>query len=545
MSDRDHESEGERVSEGRGAEEAEMEGPPFLSFSTVKVAQANTIPGVLNGYTIGFVGVYSTLHDMSEDCYAYEGEEPCKTLSNSKCLWTGTSATKKCVWKNQIDCYDSYKSSGSCGNDKYCEWNYDDGECHNKHGYDTVNSGIFAASMILGCTVGSMGGGYVVTNIGMKRSFLVCGLVGTISSVLYHISTAATIFGLLCTARALIGVVLGVVCIAAPMYVNVHAHPKNRKSIGVLFQVATTLGIFLAALMGLLLGQTIDKSGSKDAHVKDRMQGLCAFSTLLSVLVTLLGIFLNDKSPKEGEEEAGEAKDEAQLLNQDEYSWGEMTGPLFLGAVVAGTLQLTGINAVMNYAPTIMDSYGFAPLVGNFVVMAWNFVTCIVSIPLASFVSMRHMFLFGSGIASVACLLLCGIPVYPGVADDNVKDAVAITGIFIFIAAFEIGIGPCFYVLAQDLFPPSFRPKGSSFTMLVQFFFNTLINAFYPSAVKGISGGAAGDQNKGQAVAFILFGGIGLVCFVIQFFFLFPWDDSKSKPAAEPIADAAPEEREE
>uniref|UniRef100_A0A0A9WMK2 Putative transport protein n=1 Tax=Lygus hesperus TaxID=30085 RepID=A0A0A9WMK2_LYGHE len=205
-----------------------------------------------------------------------------------------------------------------------------------------------------------------------------------------------------------------------------------------------------------------------------------------------------------------------------------MTGPLLMGIVVAGTLQLTGINSIMNYAPTIMSNLGLDSLVGNFVVMLWNFVTTIASIPLASIFTMRQLFLVGSLITSSCCLLLCGIPVYPGVASSNVRNGVAITGILIFIAFFEIGVGPCFYVLAQDLFPASFRPKGSSATMLAQFIFNVLINVCYPIATKDISGGASGDQNKGQAIAFIFFGCIGLCCFALQIFFLHPWDGKKT-----------------
>ncbi|KEG13045.1 putative hexose transporter [Trypanosoma grayi] len=73
-----------------------------------------------------------------------------------------------------------------------------------------------------------------------------------------------------------------------------------------------------------------------------------------------------------------------------------MFGRLVMGVVTAGTLQLTGINAVMNYAPTIMSSLGMEALVGNFVVMFWNFVTSLVAIPLASFFTMRQLFLGAS-----------------------------------------------------------------------------------------------------------------------------------------------------
>ncbi|KEG13046.1 putative hexose transporter, partial [Trypanosoma grayi] len=159
--------------------------------------------------------------------------------------------------------------------------------------------------------------------------------------------------------------------------------------------------------------------------------------------------------------------------------------------------------------------------------MVWNFVTSLVAIPLASFFTMRQLFLGASLAASVACLFLCGIPVYPDVAETNVKNGVAITGVAVFIAAFEIGVGPCFFVLAQDLFPRSFRPKGSSFVLLANFVFNIIINVCYPIATEAVSGGPSGNQDKGQSVAFIFFGCIGLVCFVLELFFLYPWEESE------------------
>ncbi|ORC85098.1 hexose transporter [Trypanosoma theileri] len=255
------------------------------------------------------------------------------------------------------------------------------------------------------------------------------------------------------------------------MYVDQNAHPKHSKVDGVLFQVFTAFGIMPVALMGLALGQSVNFE--KNANMNGRMQGFCAFSTALSVLMIVLGIFLGESKAKfaGGRDDVGDSG----ALDINEYSYMQMIGPLVMGSVTAGTLQLTGINAVMNYAPTIMSNLGMEPLVGNFVVMMWNFVTALVSIPLASYFTMRQLFISSSLTASLSCLFLCGVPVYPGVASTSAKNGVAITGIAVFIAAFEFGIGPCFFVLAQDLFPRSFRPKGSSFVMVVQLVFWELV----------------------------------------------------------------------
>eukprot|EP00796_Vickermania_ingenoplastis_P006681 gene6681-biopygen4484 len=86
MSNSDHEPSAEDKHADEPVNEEEG-APAFFSLSTFKVAQVNMINGLLNGYSIGFVGPYSTLFDMSENCNAYYKEEPCVTLANSNCKW--------------------------------------------------------------------------------------------------------------------------------------------------------------------------------------------------------------------------------------------------------------------------------------------------------------------------------------------------------------------------------------------------------------------------------------------------------------------------
>ncbi|CBZ09047.1 glucose transporter, lmgt3 [Leishmania infantum JPCM5] len=347
-----------------------------------------------------------------------------------------------------------------------------------------------------------------------------------------HVSTSENEFWVLIVGRFAIGLFLGVIGVACPVYTDQNAHPKWKRTIGVMFQVFTTLGIFVAAAVGLALGQSIWFDRDKDQMVMARMQGLCAFSTLFSLLTILLGIVMSESRAKFG----GDDEEGGIELDPNEYGYVEMIPRLLMGAVMAGTLQLTGINAVMSYAPTIMGSLGLAPLVGNFVVMLWNFVTTLASIPLSYVFTMRQLFLFGSLFTSSMCLFMCGIPVYPGVSKKTeVKNGVAITGILLFILGFEVCVGPCYYVLTQDMFPLSFRPRGASFTQVTQFIFNLIINVCYPIATEHISGGPSGNQDKGQAVAFIFFGCVGIICFIVQVFFLHPWDekrDGKKRAAA-------------
>ncbi|KAG5489060.1 hypothetical protein JIQ42_00682 [Leishmania sp. Namibia] len=599
----------------------------FFSSSNISAILAQAIGGSLSGYSIGFVGVYSTLFGYSTNCASFLQEKSCTTVPNADCKWfVSPTGTGYCGWP-EITCRKEYAYTNPaempgalarCEADSRCRWSYSDEECQNPSGYSSSESGIFAGSMIAGCLIGSVFAGPLASKIGARLSFLLVGLVGVVSSVMYHASCAADEFWVLIVGRFVIGLFLGVICVACPVYTDQNAHPKWKRTIGVMFQVFTTLGIFVAALMGLALGQSIRFDHDGDQRVMARMQGLCVFSTLFSLLTVVLGIVTKESRAKFGGDEEGGDEEGCAELNPNEYGYIEMIPRLLMGCVMAGTLQLTGINAVMNYAPTIMGSLGLAPLVGNFVVMLWNFVTTLASIPLSYVFTMRQLFLFGSIFTSCMCLFMCGIPVYPGVSKKleakngvaitgillfilgfeyaptimgslglaplvgnfvvmlwnfvttlasiplsyvftmrqlflfgsifmscmclfmcgipvypgvskklEVKNGVAITGILLFILGFEVCVGPCYYVLTQDMFPPSFRPRGASFTQVAQFIFNLIINVCYPIATESISGGPSGNQDKGQAVAFIFFGCLGFICFVIQVFFLHPWDEER------------------
>ncbi|KEG09368.1 hexose transporter [Trypanosoma grayi] len=503
---------------------AEEDDPGFFSLANLIVAQVCIAGGLINGYTIGLVPIYAFLYLCSTDCSLYKSENACSTVLNVDCLWDAGTGT--CMWR-EFTCSVEYPtdpsnieaSRSACQDDGRCNWVYSDDVCKNPIGYTSVENGIFACAMVLGAMFGAMYSGKLVIITGHNATFTIGGIIGVVSSIMYHVSVECDEFWVLCVGRLLMGLIIGAIYVVCPMYLDQNAIRKYYHMLGASLGAFTTFGIMFAAIMGLALGRSIDYT--KDANIGGRMQGLCAISTAISMCILLMGIFLPRSKVQFHEDE----RKDAVILDENEYSWRQMTGTLVMGVVMAGSAQLTGINAVMNYAPTIMGRLGMEPLLGNFVVMAWNFLTSLTTVLLARWFTMRQLFLFGSFVSSAACLLLCGVPVYPGVAKPNVRNGVAITGIAIFIFAFEIGLAACFGVLTQDVFPASFRPKGASFVMLVQFFFNIIINLFFPIAVENISGGPSGNQDKGQAVAFIFFGCVGFFCSVLELFFLFPWED--------------------
>jgi sugar porter (SP) family MFS transporter len=510
----------------------------FLSLSTLKIALPNIVIPVLYGYCVAFVGPYATIYKFATNCQLYGAKTSCETLSGAKCEWMNATSVNAsaasemvCGWKApRTTCYLKYNTEAGCSADSDCVWSYSAGTCGNKVGYTSIQNGLFAGSMIIGTTIGSLLGGYLTKWLDYRKTFFVIGLIALIGEVLTHVATGIFEYWLLFAARIIVGFAMGWQAVATPHYTDKFVPVEHAKTIGSFFQCSVSFFIFIAAVFGICLGQTIMYDADSNQNVMGRMQGLVSFSTLLCVLVLFLPLVTRDgySLAKGAEyEEVDNADGNDAPKKGKTYPFSKMIGPIMNGVAMGCVCQLTGINANMNFAPTIMSNLGIEALVGNIIVMAWNALATFMVIPLSRRFTMRTLFLFCGFVGSLCCLFLSGVPVYPGVTKSpKAVNGIAITGIALFIALYEMGVGPCFFVLAVDVFPESFRPVGSSITVGVMMAFNLVINICYPIATEGISGGPSGNQNKGQSIAFIFFGCVGTIAVVIEYFFLHPWEDS-------------------
>ncbi|CAC9529732.1 glucose_transporter/membrane_transporter_D2_-_putative [Leishmania infantum] len=614
---------------------------PFFSMKNLIVATPIILTPLLYGYNLGFVGPYSTMYGYASNCQLYNAKKSCETLTAAKCRWfnastyvSNTTYGEVCGWADRTTCFLKYSDEAGCLSDSACKWSYSANTCGNQVGYSSIQSGVFAGSLVIGSTMGALMGGYLTKRLDYCKSFLFIGLLSVIGNVLTHVATGLFHYWVLFVARIVLGFPLGWQSITSSHYTDKFAPANHAKTLGTLFQVSVSTGIFVTSFFGLVLGNTIQYDAASNANTMGRMQGLVSVSTLLSIFVVFLPLITKDgySKSRRGDYE-GENSEDASRKAAEEYTMTQMIGPILNGVAMGCVTQLTGINANMNFAPTIMSNLGLQPLVGNIIVMAWNMLatfcviplsrrfsmrtlflfcgfvgslccvscasgvpalqvdkhkrhdghlTCVTQltginanmnfaptimsnlglqplvgniivmawnmlatfcvIPLSRRFSMRTLFLFCAFVGSLCCVFLGGIPVYPGVTkSDKAISGIAITGIAIFIALYEMGVGPCFYVLAVDVFPESFRPIGSSITVGVMFIFNLIINICYPIATEGISGGPSGNPNKGQAVAFIFFGCIGVVACVIEYFFLQPWVEPEAKMTDDLDGAAVPE----
>ncbi|KAH9577246.1 Major facilitator [Trypanosoma melophagium] len=513
----------------------------FFTWDIIQIVLVHSVAGIFFGYNLGLPGPYYTFVKMNFDCSATTSEVACTSLNPGLCAWKDSSCSfvqDNCSNLVIMDC-DSNVAHFSY----QCLWDAKKKKCRRLPGYTAVENGIFAGGLIVGGCIGSLGASTILSYLGRRKTFLLCGILASFAATLTHFSTYTEAYVTVIAGRIFAGIASGILCVASPMYVEEMVQGHYKQIVGIFFQIAVTVGILLAATMAYALNP---QDLSLNLQMQQRRQGLCVFASILSLLICITGIFMRE-SPYWVEqvirarglsEDANSLKKplNASILEDDTTattnnttntindaensvpSWSNMIQPLFTAFIMCIAQQMTGINAIMNYAPTITAVMGLAPLTGNFIVMAWNFVAVLLSIPVSLKYRADYTYICAVFFTSLSCLLT-GIPLLPSLdLGDKLKRALSAAGIAIFIVFFEVGMGTFFWVLSQGIFPPAFRDRGSSFTVLTQFLFNILINVGFPIAVGKISGTA--DQDKGMSIVFICFGCIGLVSSVYLSIFL-------------------------
>jgi SP family arabinose:H+ symporter-like MFS transporter len=125
-----------------------------------------------------------------------------------------------------------------------------------------------------------------------------------------------------------------------------------------------------------------------------------------------------------------------------------------MGIAIPAIQQLSGVNAIMYYAPTMFESQGSYKLILTFVTTLLNFLSTLVSVFVSNKLGRRFLFIYGSIDCAIG-LLFSTI----GYTNPNTIETVTYTskevldwmfngGVFFFISAFGISHGPvwCFTV---------------------------------------------------------------------------------------------------
>jgi sugar porter (SP) family MFS transporter len=181
-------------------------------------------------------------------------------------------------------------------------------------------------------------------------------------------------------------------------------------------------------------------------------------------------------------------------MTQQSGTWAEelfqpaIKMPLIVGLSLAVFQQITGINTVMYYSPTIfkfagINGTGPAILAGaSLATVMW--CVHVVAIFLLDRVGRRPLLLVRIGGQVVGLAILGAGFQFSQVA--SFKSAISIGGLVIYVASFAIGLGPVFWLLISEIFPLKVRGAAMSAVTVTNWGMNMAVAATFLTMVNRI-----------------------------------------------------------
>jgi MFS transporter, SP family, arabinose:H+ symporter len=358
--------------------------------------------------------------------------------------------------------------------------------------------GFAIASALYGTVVGSLFGGWPADRFGRKFTLLFIGLLYIVGAVGSALAQNVAVFAL---ARFVGGIGIGVSTVVAPMYIAEIAPPKNRGRLGGMFQFNIVLGILIAFVSNALLAGTGENAWRW-------MLGVAAFPSLFYVL----SCFTLPESPrwllsKKGDRQAGlqvlqqiqpnaspsEISAEAHEIiaaSKEEVSSGhfwtrQLRKPIMLAILIAFFNQMSGINAILYFAPRIFELTGLAAkaaLLQSVGIGLTNLVFTFVGLWLIDRLGRRTLLYIGSFgyIASLGSVAWGFFQAHYSIIP---------IGVFAFIAAHAIGQGAVIWVFISEIFPNRHRAEGQSLGSFTHWVFAALLTTFFPKMVSSLPPG--------------------------------------------------------
>ena len=365
-------------------------------------------------------------------------------------------------------------------------------------GLSPAMHGLAMSAALWGTVLGSVAGSWPTDHFGRKKTLFCIGslfLVGSLWS-----AGCNDVYSFM-IARFLGGLGIGISTVASPLYISEIAPPESRGRLAGMYQFNIVFGILVAFLSNFLLAGIGENSWRW-------MLGIMAIPSIIYTLACLI----IPESPRwlighKGDRAAGarvirliypdapesviEAKvDEIASVSQDKTSTGRfwsmrLKTPILLAFLIAFFNQLSGINAILYFAPRIFELAGLgakAALLQSVGIGVTNLIFTFIGLWLIDRLGRRTLLYIGS-FGYIASLGLCAWAFFT-------KTFVIVPAcVFAFIAAHAVGQGTVIWVLISEIFPNRHRAQGQSLGSFTHWIFAALLTLFFPSMVTAFAPG--------------------------------------------------------
>lgn len=381
-------------------------------------------------------------------------------------------------------------------------------------------NGFVVSAVLLGAFLGSVFSGRLADRFGRKRLLILDAIIFIIGTALT--SVASSIVTII-VGRIIVGIAIGVSSYVAPLYISEIAPPKYRGALVSLNQLAITIGILASYIVNYYFA----------THAAWRPMFAVG---IIPAALLLLGMFTLPDSPRWilsiGQEERAlailhkirgygphalkELEEVKESLKQQKGNWKMLFSKtirptLMIGAGLALFQQVSGINTIIYYAPTIFNMAGFHQatnaILATMGVGVVFVIFTVIALPLIDTLGRRPLLFIG---ISAMCLSLVALSwAFEAHAQTGALKWIAMGSMIVFIAGFAISLGPIMWLMISEIFPLKVRGLGSSMATCVNWASNWLVTITFLTLM----------QYVGASGTFLIYFIIGIVTIL----FVYNW----------------------
>lgn len=381
---------------------------------------------------------------------------------------------------------------------------------------DAFWHGLTVSISLIGTIVGAIVAGRFSERYGRKPVLSAIALLYLLSAIGCGASPFWSLFLLF---RFLGGLAVGISSVVGPVYISEISPAKDRGKLTGLFQIMIVSGILVAYCTNFLFADTGDH----------------AWRYMLAIMALPAGIFyvLLKKIPESPRwlalhRNIDEANAVFHTLAQSALTQTQQTEntrhspslwqkkyykPIAFAVLLAFFNQMTGINAILYYAPRIFEIAGFEAQLSYLqpiFIGGTNVVFTFLGMSIIDKFGRKKLLLTGA-VGMFIFLMLTAFGLKSG------HSTYLLFYIIGFIGAFALSQGAVIWVFLAEIFPNEIRAKGSSLGSTTHWIFAAIISWIFPVIVEG-------GENGGFYI-FLFYG----IMVVLSFIFILFLPETKGK----------------
>ena len=362
---------------------------------------------------------------------------------------------------------------------------------------DVFEHGLTVSIALIGTVLGSLLGGIPAQRYGRRFTLLLIAIFYLVASLGTAFASNWSIFLVF---RFWGGLGVGISSVVAPMYISEIAPPSKRGRLVAMFQFNVVLGILMAYLSNFLLSEVFTEAWRW-------MLGIQALPSLLFIVTVLLipesprwlvlvkkdfqtaKTILETIDAPNAEKILAQLQENAQTQTTSQFKllWKPAyRRPLVLSVLFAVFNQVSGINAIIYFAPRIFEMSGLgkdSSLLSSAGVGLVNLLSTLLGIAIIDKFGRRALMRWGS-IGLVVALVLVAQSFYFGGNSLWVPFY-----LFLFIGFFGFSQGAVIWVFIAEIFPNEVRAYGQALGSFTHWILAAIITFTFPYLAETLGGG--------------------------------------------------------